>query len=383
MSSNAASARPYQICTRCVMDTTDPLIVFGDDGHCNHCTDFLANRIGVITAPKPGDAELAALFDRVAADGRGRDYDCVVGVSGGVDSSYVAARAAEHGLRVLAVHLDNGWNSKIAVDNIRNLANRLKLAYASYVLPWSEFREVQTAFLRGSVPEAETPTDVAIQRAVHEHAKKNGIKYILSGGNIASEGILPVTWHYNARDTRYSYAILDATRCPRRFFKSQKFGLLADAYCRIVKGVKTVYPLNFIQYDKADARRYLEDNYGWQYYGSKHGESRFTKFIQNYYLFVKHGIDYRRATLSSEILVGSVSRADALVILRNSPASDYDIKGESAYIAKKLGLSDEELDRIINAEPKWYFDYSNNETTLGWAYDTYRWLTGRRKTSNF
>ena len=375
-------ARAYQICTRCVMDTSDPLITFDDAGHCNHCTDFLANRAGLITA-KEDHGDLDALFDQVRQAGRGAEYDCVVGVSGGVDSSYVAMLAAERGLRVLAVHLDNGWNSKIAVENIRNLANRLKFGYASYVLPWSDFRRVQVAFLQGSVPEAETPTDVAIQRAVHEHARKSGAKYILSGGNIASEGILPVTWHYNARDTRYSYAILDAAGCPRSAFESQKFGAAQEGYCRVVKGIRTAYPLNTIRYDKGEARAQLERDYGWQYYGAKHGESRFTRFIQTYYLPEKHGIDYRRATLSSELLTGATTREDALAVLETNPHADYDVEGESAYIAKKLNLSADELDAIVAAPPKWYFDYPNNQEALGRLYGLYRRMTGRSKTSNF
>jgi N-acetyl sugar amidotransferase len=365
------------------MDTTDPLIEFDDTGRCNLCTDFLANRIGVIAATDADTNALSKLFDQVRRAGRGHEYDCVVGVSGGVDSSYVATLASENGLRVLAVHLDNGWNSKIAVENIRNLANRLKLGYLSYVLPWTEFRQVQVAFLRASVPEVETPTDVAIQRAVHHFAKKHGIKYILSGGNIASEGILPITWHYNARDTKYSYAILDAAKCPRSAFRSQVFGAIADIYCRVFKGIKTVYPLNFLNYDKSAARSYLENNYNWQYYGSKHGESRFTRFVQNYYLYVKHGIDYRRATLSSEILIGAISRDAALSLLETLPYENYDVQAESSYIAKKLNLDNHELDAIISAQPKWYFDYPNNQALLGYLYDFYRRLTGRHKTSNF
>ena len=365
------------------MDTSDPLITFDEQGVCNLCTDFLENRLALITASKEGTAELEPLFDTVRKAGRGRKYDCVVGVSGGVDSSYVTTLAAEHGLRILAVHLDNGWNSKIAVENIRNLATKLKLDYASYVLPWSDFRRVQVAFLKASVPEAETPTDVAIQRAVHDHAAKHGVKYILSGGNTATEGILPVTWLYNPRDTKYAHAILDATGCPRSAFDSQKFGALREGYCRVVHGIKTVYPLNYVKFDKAAARSYLEQNYGWQYYGSKHGESRYTRFIQSYYLVVKHGIDFRRANLASEIMTGGTTREAALEILSRSAYADLDVAGETAYVAKKLGLSVEELETIIAAPPKYYFDYPNNQENLGRLYDLYRRLTGRKKTSNF
>ena len=376
-------SRPYQICTRCVMDTTDPLIEFDDQGHCNMCTEYLQTRLPYLRERQAPTDSIEDLFDRVRQAGRGSKYDCLVGVSGGVDSSYLTALAVEHGLRPLAVHLDNGWNSKIAVENIRRLATKLDMGYASYVLPWTEFRQVQLAFLKASVPEAETPTDVAIARAMHHHASRNNIKYILSGGNLASEGILPKTWHYNSRDTKYAYSILDSTNCPRSYYKSMKFGAVQEGYYKAVRGIKMVYPLNHITYDKVAARTKLENEYDWQYYGSKHGESRYTRFIQNYYLFVKHGIDYRRATMSSEIMLGVVSREAALEILEGPPYAQDDIAAEVDYIAKKLDVTPKELEEIIALPAKWYYDYPNNEKPLSVLYAAYRKMTGRQKTSNF
>ena len=375
-------SRPYQICERCVMDTSDPLIQFDERGFCNHCEDFLSNRIKVLTEAQATDNSLGELFERVRRAGRRSKYDCVIGVSGGVDSSYVASLAVEGGLRPLAVHLDNGWNSKTAVENIRNLATTLKMGYASYVLPWTEFRQVQLAFLRASVPEAESPTDVAIQRALHHHALRHGIKYILSGGNLATEGILPATWHYNARDTKYTHAILDAAGCPRSYFRSQRFGAADEIYSKL-RGTKTVYPLNFSSYNKDEARKKLEDEYGWVYYGSKHGESRYTRFIQTYYLYVKHGIDYRRATMSTEIVTGVIDRDAALEILKTVPYNDDEVRVEKEFIAKKLGITVAEFEDIIALPPKWYFEFPNNEKQLGRLYDTYRRLTGRRKAAHF
>jgi N-acetyl sugar amidotransferase len=375
--------RDYQICTRCVMDTSDPFITFDDAGQCNHCTDFLANRRPLIEAAQRGEETLAALLDTVKARGRGRKYDCVIGVSGGVDSSYVLMLAHDHGLRTLAVHLDNGWNSPVAAQNIRTLATAMKVDYASHVLPWNDFRQVQRAFLQASVPEAETPTDVAIVRAVHHHALKHGVKAILSGGNIASEGILPVSWHYNARDTRYSHAILDAANCPRRLFRPLRFGVADEFYAKIVRGIRTLYPLNHVRYDKAAARAALEQRYGWTYYGSKHGESRFTRFIQTYYLVVKHGIDYRRATLSSELLLGHVERDEALAILATSPFDPQWVEGEIDYLTKKLAMSRTELEAVIAAPARYYVDYPNQAALLGRIYDAYRRLKGQPKTSNF
>jgi len=364
------------------MDSSDPEIQFDDEGICNHCTDYLQNRIHGVKPDLSGQ-ELAKLMDRVRSAGKGRKYDCVVGVSGGVDSSSVVRLAVSHGLRVLAVHMDNGWNSPIAVQNIKQLVDRLDVDYASYVLPWDDFRRSQIAFLRGSVPEAETPTDITIQRAVHHYALKEGVKHVLAGGNISSEGILPASWHYNSRDMRYNYAVMKAGGCHRKHFKASRFGVLDEAYMKVVRSIKTVYPLNFIKYDKDAERSILERDYGWQYYGSKHGESRFTKFIQNYYLFVKHGIDYRRATASSELCFGKIDRTQALARLEQLPYHDMDIAAELDYVAKKLQISREELDEIVAAPAKWYFDYPNNRKLLGLVYSTYRLIHGKKKRSNF
>lgn len=375
--------KKYKICNRCVMDTSDPLILFHDNGNCNHCTDYLDKRIKLLNRDKTDNKPLEALFEKIRQEGKRSKFDCVIGVSGGVDSSYVAMLAAKYGLRVLAVHLDNGWNSPIAVTNINNLVERLNLTYASYVLPWNDFRKVQVAFLKASVPEAETPTDIAIQRAVHHYAFKLGIPYILSGGNVASEGILPASWHYNARDTKYSYAILKHGKCQTKLFKTLKFGFIDEVYAKFFRRIKTVYPLNYVSYDKDEARKELERNYNWRYYGSKHGESRFTKFIQSYYLFVKHGIDYRRATLSSEICQGLINREDALGLLDKRPYEIEEAASESKYIAKKLSISYYELEQLISTPPKWFFDYPNNHIILGRAYDLYRYLTGKEKTTSF
>jgi N-acetyl sugar amidotransferase len=379
----AMPARAYQICTRCVMDTSDPLIQFDSEGRCNLCTDFLKNRLRVIASAQEGTITVEALLGEVRKRGRGRKYDCVIGVSGGVDSSYTCVLAAEHGLRVLAVHLDNGWDSVTSVENIRNLVRILDIDYASHVLPWKEFRKVQLAFLKASVPEAETPTDIAIQRAVHHYALKNGVRTILSGGNIATEGILPITWHYNARDTKYSYAILDSANCPRRYFATQKYGVIDEIYYKVIRGIRTLYPLNHIQYNRHSAREKLERDYRWKYYGSKHGESGYTKFIQTFYLFVKHGIDYRRATFSSEILLGKINRDQALAVLETPPFSSEVFEQEIDYVCKKLSVPRAEMEAIIAAPPKYFFDYPNNARALGLTYELYRALTGRKKASNF
>jgi N-acetyl sugar amidotransferase len=377
-----AKSDNYQICTRCVMDTSDPEIVFDSNGVCNLCSDFLLNRFD-LSAPRDRSSELRGIFQQIKSKGRGHKYDCIVGVSGGVDSSAVLRLSVQEGLRVLAVHMDNGWNSPIAVQNISELVDALGVDYASYVLPWNEFREVQVAFLKASIPEVETPTDIAIARATHHFALAHKVPYILSGGNNASEGILPVAWHYNSRDTRYSHSILRSQGCPSRYFNHMRYGFLAEFYTKVIRGIKTIYPLNYVVYNKEVEREILERDYGWKYYGSKHGESRYTKFIQTYYLYVKHGIDYRRATASSEIFSNGLSRDAALSRLTLPPYSEDELREEISFISKKLLLTEEDLKYIISAPPKWYFDYPNNKSLLGFAYDAYRYLYKKKKTSNF
>ena len=194
----------YQICTKTIMDTTDPTIIFNEKGESDYYTNYINSIKPNWHTDEKGHAELMKVAEKIKKDGKNRDFDCIIGLSGGVDSSYLAVLAHNYGLRILAVHLDNGWNSPIAVKNINSLVSKLNIDYASYVLPWKDFKKVQLAFLQASVPEAETPTDVAIGRATNHYALQTGTKFILSGGNIASEGILPMSWHYNCRDTKYT-----------------------------------------------------------------------------------------------------------------------------------------------------------------------------------
>lgn len=364
------------------MDTTDPDIVFNDKGECNHCTEFLEKRTLYRYQGATSDQQLADWVNDMKRSGRGKEFDCVVGLSGGIDSSYAAYIARQHGLRVLAVHMDNGWNSEEAVLNIKNIASKLKVEYESYVLDWEEFKDLQVAFLKASVPEADTPTDIAILSALHKVAAKYGIKHIISGGNFATEGILPKTWHYNAKDLTYFSHIY------KRFGKGKlrsfpTFGFLSEMYYKLMRGIKMVYILNYVPFEKDEAMSLLEQELNWKYYGGKHYESKYTGFIQSYYLFEKFGIDYRRATLSSQICVGVVSREAALEELKTKPYNDEKVAQEKVYIAKKLGLSESEFEDILKLPAKWYRDYPNDEKRLSFVYNTYRRLFKKEKLASF
>jgi len=378
--------RAYQLCTRCLMDTSDPEILFDTLGVCNHCTDFFESRIQVlnIEAKDSFDSlKLQELIGKIKNKAKNAKYDCVIGLSGGVDSSYTAYLAVKHGLRVLGVHLDNGWNSSVAVKNIRNITKNLGIDYVTYIPPWNEFREVQLAFLEASVPEAETPTDIAILKALYSYAAKEKVPFVISGGNISGEGILPVSWHYNARDSKYSYSILKKTSHSKKLYRSIRYSLLDEFYNLMIRKIKTYYFLNYLSYEKNHARKFLVNELGWEDYNVKHGESRYTKFIQTYYMYVKHGIDYRRATLSSELCLGIISRENALMILSDLPYNPEEIDREYIYISKKLGITRERLKDIVNMPPKWYSDYDNNMRILGFIYDTYRRLHKKKKVANF
>jgi N-acetyl sugar amidotransferase len=362
--------RSTRVCTRCVMSDTDPDITFDAEGRCNHCTDYLDRLANLTYDPARSERELAAIVERIKAAGRGNEYDCVMGVSGGVDSCYVAYVAKSLGLRPLAVHMDNGWDSDTAARNIKNVARALGIDYQSVVLDWEEFRDLQLAFLRASVPEVETPTDIAIPAALHRVAAEHGVKFILSGGNYATEGILPRTWHYDAKDVRFLKAV-------NRRYGSGKlgsfptFGFVNETYYKFAKGIRFVYILNLVPYSKGDAIKKLQE-LGWEDYGGKHRESMITEFVQSYLLPVKFQIDYRRATLSSQICAGEVTRDEALEILKAPPFDAARVRQEKMYIAKKFGIAQEEMDAIIAAPPKTHRDYPNNERFLQLLYGTYR-----------
>lgn len=364
-------------CARCVMDTSDPDIRFSAGGFCNHCTDYV-DRIAHLTyRGAASDRQLEALVERVRRAGRGRDYDCVVGISGGVDSCYAAHLVKALGLRPLAVHMDNGWNSDTAVKNIKRVADRLGIDYRSWVVDWDEFRDLQLAFLRASVPEIETPTDMAIPGALHRIAAEHGVRFIVSGGNYATEGILPAAWHYNAKDLKYLRAI------HRRFGSGRlstfpTFGWREEAYHKVVSGIRLIYPLNHVPYARDEATALLQRELGWEDYGGKHYESRITGFVQSYVLPEKFGIDYRKATLSTQICAGEVTRDEALAVLERPPHDPARVAREKEYVAKKFEIGPDELEAILAEPARSWRDYPNDRRKLDLVYGIYRrYFSGR------
>lgn len=372
----------YRQCTRCVMDTSDPEIVFDAEGRCNHCTEYVQRIAGLVYQGGESDSALEAMFAQVREAGRGRPYDSLIGVSGGVDSSYVAYLAKKHGLRPLAVHMDNGWNSEEAVKNIKRVCSKLGVDYQSYVLDWDEFKDIQLAFLKASIIEMEIPTDVAIQGALHKVAAENGIRYLLSGGNLATEAIMPRCWFYYPKDAKLLKSIcrLFGKRKPKTF---PTFDYPTEIYYKFFKGIKILYPLNHVAYVKDDAMKLLKEEFDWVDYGGKHHESKFTKIVLNYIQPVKFNVDYRRATYSTQICMGTMTREEALEKLKVLPYDPVRIEEEKDYVAKKLGVTPSEFEAILKLPPRSYRDYPNNEKFLQFAYGSYRKLfPNKRSVSN-
>lgn len=339
-----------KICTRCVYDTTIPDIIFDAKGVCQFCKmhDLMEKRYPL---DETGQKELQHLVQTIKKRGQGKRYDCVIGVSGGTDSTYMLYWAAKEGLRPLAVHFDNGWNSEIAVRNIQNATNKLGIDLETVVADWEEFKDLQISFLKASVFDAEIPTDVAIHAVLHDVAAKEGIKYVFFGHSFRNEGIVPVSWTY--MEGKYVSSV--HKKFGRKKITSfPSITLWTLFYYRVIKGIQCLPFINYFEYDKLKVKKLLEDELGWRYYGGHHHESLYTKFFQSYYLPKKFNIDKRKLEYAAFVRTGLMSRKEALKEL-NVP---YPYEEESVdYVLEKLGLSREEFDQIMKAERKSFHDY--------------------------
>lgn len=345
------------------MDTSDPAIVFDRDGVCGHCRRaemLLTTRLPIY---RTGEYQVDRIVGRMKADGRRSRYDCVVGVSGGADSTYAAYLAKRHGLRPLAVHFDNGWNSELAVHNIENTLQRMGIELFTYVVDWPAFRDLQLSFLKASVPDAEIPTDHAIWALLYRTAAKFGTRYIISGTNISTESILPKSWTYGITDWHYIRSV--HRRFGSKGLRSVPHSSLARfAWYVLVKRIKTVSLLNSVSYDKASIVAELEREIGWRNYGGKHHESVYTRFFQSYILPRKFGIDKRRAHLSSLIISGQMTRTDALLALEQPIAPREAIQQDLEFVAKKFELSVQDFKSLLDAPIRSYRDYPNSDRFL-------------------
>jgi N-acetyl sugar amidotransferase len=328
------------------MDTTDPEIVFDEKGICNHCTTYLELLDKHILPEPERTASLKRLIAKIQEKGKHKEYDAILGVSGGVDSTYMAFKAKELGLRPLAVHLDNGWNSKLAVSNIERVLKRINVDLYTHVIDWEEFKDLQLAYFKASVVDIEAITDHAIVAEIYNTAVRLGVKYIISGYNLATEGILPKSWVWNKMDA------VNIRDIHRKFGtkKLETFPMMRFAkyaYLRKIRGYRSIQLLNYLDYNRAKAKQFLIDDFGWEDYGGKHHESLFTKFYQAYVLPSKFNIDKRKAHLSTLILSGQISREEALKILKEPLYDEKELKRDKEYVLKKFGLTEDEWENLM------------------------------------
>lgn len=354
--------REYKICNRCVMDTTDPDIVFDENGFCNHCTNAIKklNEIYFID-PSVKKKRLDEIVNKIKSEGKNKKYDCVIGLSGGVDSSYLAYIVVkELGLKPLAIHVDNGWNSELAVMNIENIVNKLGIDLYTYVINWEEFKDLQKAYLKASVIDLEVLSDNAIVVAIYRIMKKFALKYFLIGFNQAAESIMPSSWLYSPK-----YDSLNILSIYKRFGSGLKlktypiFNFLEYINYRFFNKSRTINVLDMVHYDKNKAISILENELDWRNYGGKHHESIITRFYQSYILPRKFGIDKRRAHLSSLICSKQISREQALIELQKPICDPYIIQNDKKYFLKKLEISEEEFEFIMKQKPVPHYNYKS------------------------
>ncbi len=354
-----SAAHISRTCTRCVMDTTDPEIQFNENGICNHCTAAFARMKSQLLPLQEREIALRDLVAKVKREGEKKDFDCIIGVSGGVDSTSTAFYVKEMGLRPLAVHFDNGWDSELAVDNIKRTLDALKIELYTHVVDWEEFRDLQLCFLRASLANCEGPTDHGISSLLFRTANRFGIRHILTGSNLATEAIMPSAWgHYN-QDLRLLKALHKRFgRIPLNSMPT--ISIPKYLYYVLVKGIRFVPFLNYVDYNKQKMKSVLSDEIGWRDYGGKHYESVWTRFFQGYYLPTKFGFDKRKAHYSSLICAGQMTRDEAIKELEK-PIYDEDLlRQDFEYVLKKFGLTDNQFREILNLPTKLAQDYPSH-----------------------
>lgn len=351
------------ICSRCIMDTSDPNITFDDQGVCDYCKNFEVNISPAWNPTEGNHSALAAMADRIRHDGIGKDFDCIIGLSGGLDSSYVAYVAkVKMGLRPLLFHVDAGWNTDQAVGNIEKLVDGLDLDLYTEVVNWDAVKRMQVAFLRAGIPDQDLVQDAAFFSGLYKFARKYGIKHIITGSNFSTECCRePEEWG--------GYLGIDKTLFGDIWAKcgdgrpNDEFPLVDILVYKLlyqkVMGMTVHHPLNLVPYGKKDAEDELERLFGWKRFQHKHHESRFTRFYEDYWLPRRFGYEKRRAHFSSLIMTGQMTRDQAIDRISRPEMDEHFLKQEFEYVAHKLGLTVDELQQIFDSPKKTYRDYKN------------------------
>jgi len=352
-----------QICSNCVMDTTDTKITFNDEGICDHCETFFSDIKPKWNTGEKGNNELIKIVNEIKKEGKNRDFDCIMGMSGGIDSSYLLYMMKEkYDLRPLVFHVDAGWNSQIAVNNIERLVDGLGLDLFTEVIDWEEMKDLQLSYFKSGVPHIDTPQDHAFFATMYKFASKHKIKTILTGGNYSTECIRnPLEWMYyqtdsiQLKDIHHQFGTVPLKNFPITNILWHKI------YLPYFRRIKTIRPLDYIPYIKKDAMSLLVNKFGYQEYPQKHFESRFTRFYESYWLPKRFGYDTRKVQYSSLIVTNQMTRDEALNKLNELPFDKKSIKNDFEYISNKLSISVEQLQQYMEMPKKTYKDYKSQE----------------------
>ncbi|MDN5205654.1 N-acetyl sugar amidotransferase [Fulvivirgaceae bacterium BMA10] len=339
-------------CVRCVLDTTVEEITFDDKGVCNYCRGFDDYAHKTIWRDSTElEQERGRIIQAIKEMGKKHEYDCILGVSGGVDSTYLAYLCKKYELRPLVVHFDNGWNSELAVQNIENIIQKLDYDLQTYVIDWEIFRDIQYAYLKASVVDIEVPTDQFIFAALYELAYKHGIKNVISGWNVATEGIMPSSWIYGNKFDMFNLKNIHKNFGRLKKVKNYpKIGKFQEHFFWNVFGLRNFQMLNYVPYNKAEAKKTIQEELDWRDYGGKHYESIFTRFYQGYILPKKFNIDKRKAHLSTLICTGEITREEALMELQKPPYPKELQEEDKKYVLKKFDISEEEFQEIMSSK---------------------------------
>jgi N-acetyl sugar amidotransferase len=363
------------------MDATDPQITFDAEGICNHCHQFDKRAPQEWFPNDEGALRWDALVAQMRLNGQGSEYDCILGLSGGLDSSYLALKVHESGLRPLVMHVDAGWNTELAVSNIEAVVKYCGFDLHTHVVDWEDMRDLHLSYLRAAVANQDVPQDHIFFASLYHFATSNGIRYILSGGNLATESIFPAAWHGSAMDAINLKAI--HKKYGERKLAHYKTISFFDCYIwyPFIKKMRTFRPLNYMPYNKVEALNELQEKVGYKPYLRKHGESLFTKVFQNYYLPEKFGMDKRRPHFSSMVVSGQMTRDEALAKLSESLYEANDLEVDLTFFCKKLRISRQEFNELMRAPthhysdfPNWDWRYKNLKRVQMWVF----YLLGRR-----
>ncbi|MGZ5255031.1 MAG: N-acetyl sugar amidotransferase [Flavitalea sp.] len=359
--------KKIQVCTNCIMDSTDESIVFDENGVCDYCKNYYDNILPKWTNSEADEVNILPVLEKIKQEGKGKDYDCIIGISGGLDSSYLVHLAVtKWGMRPLLYHVDAGWNSDVSTSNIMGLVDKLGLDLYTDVINWEEMKDLQRAFIKSQVPDIDTPQDLVFFSSLYNYCAKNGIKYILTGGNYSTECVRePLAWGaYYQTDMKYvndihkkfgERKLVSFPRCDIFKYKIQY---------RLINGVRVVKPLDHTRFIKKEAEDLLESEYGWQRYKHKHHESRFTRWYEAFWLREKFGFDKRKNHLSSLVLTGQMTREAALKRVSEPELPADELKKETEYVAKKLGWTTDQLMEYFAGPNKTFNDYKNNHKLI-------------------